>query len=478
MDSSIETAQGGRALAVDLDGTLVHTDLLFESFLSAFKSNPLIVFSCLLWLVKGKAYLKSRLAERSKVDVTVLPYNRAVLDYVRDAGQYAVLATATDYRIAESISAHLGIFDGVHGTDATRNLSGSRKADKLNSLFGKGGYDYIGNEHVDWSIWQSSARAIVANGSSSLIERVRSQHNDVVVLESPKVNFAKAWIKALRIHQWLKNLLIFVPLVAAHKIFALPLLTNVILAFTAFGLCASGVYVLNDLLDLDSDRRHPRKRNRPFASGTISVSQGLIAAPLLTAVGFVIAAYVGKYFLAVLAAYFVLTLAYSFRLKKVVMVDVLLLASLYTIRIIAGAAAISTIPSFWLLAFSMFIFLSLALVKRYAELHDASINGKEKASGRGYSVSDLPLLQSLGASAGYLAVLVLAMYINSSEALELYSRPIVLWMLCPVLLFWVSRLWIITHRGQMHDDPIVFAAKDIVSLAVAALFGAILLAAM
>ncbi|MEF2147694.1 UbiA family prenyltransferase [Aquilutibacter rugosus] len=467
-----------RALAVDLDGTLVHTDLLYESFLSAFKSNPLVVFSCLLWVLKGKSYLKGKLAERANVDVSVLPYNQAVLDYIRSSDQHVVLATATDARIANQIGDHLEIFDDVHGTDTIGNLSGSRKTERLNSLFGKGGYDYIGNDFVDIPVWNDSARAIVANAPASLQKKMKASHPDVVVLESPARNRIKTWVKGLRIHQWLKNLLIFVPLIASHQVLNSEKLLDTVLAFIAFGCLASGVYVLNDLLDLDSDRRHPRKCKRPFASGAIPVLHGLVAAPLLTIIGFGIAISISKFFLAVLVSYYIITLAYSFRLKKVVMVDVLLLASLYTIRIVAGAAAIRTIPSFWLLAFSMFIFLSLALVKRYAELHDASVSGKEKASGRGYAVSDLPLLQSLGASAGYLSVLVLAMYINSTEAIALYSRPIVLWMLCPVLLFWVSRLWIITHRGDMHDDPIVFAAKDKVSLIVVVLFGAILLAAI
>ena len=475
---SNSTANSKRPLVVDLDGTLIKGDLLYETFLSAFKSNPLVVFRCLLWLLQGKANLKSRLAERANIDVSHLPYNDEVLQYIRSSGApRVVLATASMQSLADRVAAHLGVFTDVFGTDEEQNLSGSRKAEKLNSIFGENGYDYIGNDHVDVAIWNTSGTAVLANVSNSVARKVAG-HADVHHIRFKPTNKLKSWVKAIRIHQWLKNLLIFVPLLASHQLLNSQSLFNAFLAFVAFGCCASGVYVLNDLLDLDSDRAHPRKRKRPFASGALPTSQGIFVAPLLTVVGFSLAAFVSKYFLAVLLIYYSLTLAYSFRLKKVVMVDVLLLATLYTIRIIAGAAAIRMIPSFWLLAFSMFIFLSLALVKRYAELHDANISGKQKASGRGYAVDDLPLLQSLGASAGYLAVLVLAMYINSEEALRLYSKPMLLWMLCPVLLFWVSRLWIITHRGNMHDDPIVFAAKDKVSLVVGLLFAVILVGAI
>jgi 4-hydroxybenzoate polyprenyltransferase len=278
------------------------------------------------------------------------------------------------------------------------------------------------------------------------------------------------------VHQWLKNLLVFVPLLAAHRVLDSTLLA--VLAFAAFSLCASGVYLLNDLLDLKSDRRHHSKRNRPLAAGKLPLLGGLLAAPVLTLAAFAVALAVSPLFALVLGGYWLTTLAYSLQLKRKVMLDVLLLAALYTARIIGGAVAIMVEPSFWLLAFSMFMFLSLALLKRYTELAALLADGRDKASGRGYRVDDLPLLQSFGAASGYGAVLVLALYINSPESLELYTRPYALWLLCPMLLYWISRAWFVAHRGEMHDDPVVYAATDRFSLGVATVGGLVLLAAL
>jgi 4-hydroxybenzoate polyprenyltransferase len=268
----------------------------------------------------------------------------------------------------------------------------------------------------------------------------------------------------LRIHQWAKNGLIFVPLAASHRLQEAHVLGDGILAFLAFSLCASSVYLLNDMLDLAADREHHSKCNRPFASGQLSLLFGLIAAPLLIVAALLICTLLPAKFLAVLAAYYVATLAYSFGLKRVVMIDVLALAGLYTVRIVAGAAATDIPLSFWLLMFAIFIFLSLAIVKRYAELYVMRQQGKLKAKGRGYQVEDIALLQSLGTASGYLSILVLALYVNSPDISHLYHYPKLVWALVPVMLYWISRIWMQTHRGQMHDDPLVYALKDKVSL--------------
>lgn len=277
------------------------------------------------------------------------------------------------------------------------------------------------------------------------------------------------WIRALRIHQWLKNTLLFVPLMTAHQLGNIQSLTAVTLAFISFGLCASSVYITNDLLDLESDRRHPRKRNRPFASGKLSVVLGAFYAAILVMASFALGAMVGSDFLAVLMLYFLLTSVYSLLLKRVVLVDCLTLATLFTLRIIAGAGAVLVPLSFWLLAFSVFIFLSLALVKRYAELRVQEKAGNNQAHGRGYEVSDAPLLQTLGVSAGYLSVLIIALYMRSEDVMALYAQPAVIWFAIPLLLFWISWVWLKAARGEMHDDPIVFAIKDKASLVVAGL---------
>jgi 4-hydroxybenzoate polyprenyltransferase len=297
----------------------------------------------------------------------------------------------------------------------------------------------------------------------------------IATAANPARNFAapglnvRAFIRALRPHQWAKNALLLVPLLAAHHLTAPGALLNALLAVAAFCLCASSVYVTNDLLDLASDRAHHHKSQRPFASGDLSLLAGLIMAPALLGAAALIAAMLPERFILVFATYFVLTLAYSLFLKGRVVVDALILAGLYTLRVIAGAGAVTVALSFWLLLFSVFLFLSLAFVKRFAELDALRRRERLNAAGRGYTVEDLPILQSLGTAAGYLSVLVLALYINSPDIQSLYQRPKVIWMLCVLMIYWISRVWMMAQRGQMHDDPVVFALKDRISIGVALL---------
>ncbi len=430
-----------------------------------------------LWLLRGKAALKRELARRVQLPPDALPYNPAVLELLRTTTQRPrVLCTASDMLLVEPIAKHLGLFEQVIASDGQRNLAGSHKAQALVDAFGEKNFDYVANGRVDLEVWRHASGAWVVNNDTALAEAVARLTR--VHAHWPAPARAKAWLKALRLHQWLKNLLVLVPLVMAHRVFEPDALWQAMIAVVSFGLCASGVYVLNDLLDLVPDRQHPRKRQRPFAAGHLPLLQGIFAAPALTLAGLALSIACGLNFTLVLLTYYVLTLAYSLRFKRIVMIDVVMLAGLYTVRIIGGAVAIDAELSFWLLAFSMFMFLSLALLKRYTELHAMLASGKNKASGRGYSVEDLPLLQSLGAASGYIAVMVMALYINSPQSLELYTRPQALWLLCPVLLYWVSRVWIVAHRGQMHDDPIVFAATDRVSQVVVALCGIFLLSAI
>lgn len=447
-------------LCVDLDGTLLRSDLLLESVLLLVSRNPLFLFALPWWLLRGKAALKQEVSSRIELDPRYLPYDARVVEQLRcSPHRVRVLCTASDARLAHAISEHLGVFDMVLASDGTTNLAGKQKAETLANRFGDRGFDYAGNHRVDVPVWRRARRAWVVNAPTRLATRaaeVCEVAGHLPCEHSP----ARAWLKAVRLHQWLKNLLVFVPLLASHRLLEPAAVANAALAFLAFGLCASGVYLLNDLLDLPSDRQHPRKRLRPFASGALSLLHGMAATPVLTMAGLAIAYLVSPSFMAVLCGYYALTLAYSMRLKRVVMVDVVLLAALYTLRIIGGAIALDSALSFWLLAFSMFLFLSLAMVKRYAELSVVLADGRQSASGRGYMVDDLPLLQSLGAASGYLAVLVLALYINSPESLALYARPQALWLLCPILLYWISRVWVIAHRGKMDDDPVVFAVSD------------------
>ncbi|OMO40773.1 hypothetical protein BU225_11655 [Stenotrophomonas sp. MB339] len=449
-----------RALCVDLDGTLLRSDILYESLLALLAHNPLYLFLIPFWLLRGKAYVKRQLASRVQLPAETLPYDERVLEILRTTTQRPrVLCTASDRLLVQPIADHLGLFEEVMASDGHTNLSGSNKGHALAERFGERGFDYMGNGQVDLKVWAHASGAIVVNNGAGLVRAASRQSEVLAHLPAQNGNLL-TWIKALRVYQWLKNLLVLVPLLTAHRFLDPAAIADAGVAFLAFGLCASGVYLLNDLLDLTPDRMHPRKRRRPFAAGTLPLLHGLLVAPLITLAGFALAFVCSAEFALVLLCYYVMTLSYSLKLKRIVMIDVVMLAALYTVRIIGGAVAIGSELSFWLLAFSMFVFLSLAMLNRYTELASALANGKEMAIGRGYSVADLPLVQSLGAAAGYIGVLVFALYINSPESLELYSNPKLLWLLCPILLYWISRMWIVSHRGDMHDDPIVFAALD------------------
>lgn len=462
-------------LVIDLDGTLLRSDLLLETGLAFLRAHPLRALQPLAWLSQGKARLKQALARETALDVSVLPYDATVIGLIgleRAAGRRVVLATASDRSLAERVAAHLQLFDEVIASDGERNLSAQRKRDALVERYGAQGFDYAGNSDDDLPVWAAARRVYVVNPEAGVERRARELGPVEAVLRSDG-EVAQDWMKALRLHQWLKNLLIFVPLLAAHRLADLSAIAHGALAFLFFGLCASSVYLLNDLLDLGDDRHHATKRRRPFAAGRLPLRHGLLACPALLAVAFGGAiALLPARFVAVLAVYYALTLAYSLVLKRRMVVDVLALAMLYTLRVIAGAAALGIALTFWMLAFSMFLFLSLALVKRYAELRQGRTKGAgEKARGRGYYPDDLEMIAALGAASGYLAVMVLALYIHDSSTVSLYRTPELIWLACPLLLFWIIRVWMLTHRGKMHDDPVVFAIRDHTSLLVGLLFG-------
>jgi 4-hydroxybenzoate polyprenyltransferase/phosphoserine phosphatase len=465
-------------LCVDLDGTLVRTDMLHEATLELLKRAPLSLARLPGWLAQGKALMKHRISEAVEVEVAHLPYRREVLDLIEAAraeGRQVVLATASSAQIAEAVARHLGLFDLVLASDHAINLSAEAKAERLVSVFGEGGFDYIGNGRADLPVWRRARRVIVVSRDDRLHARAgaHGQEIDRIADSGRKLGL---WLKSLRPHQWLKNLLVFVPLFAGHKAGDMGLLLNAVLAFFAFSLAASSVYIVNDLVDLPSDRRHHRKHKRPFASGALPIAGGLVAAPLVLLAAIAIALFLPLAFLGVLAFYLALTSLYSFWLKRQVLVDVMLLAGLYTLRIIAGSAVTAIVPSFWLLAFSMFVFLSLAMVKRHQELHQAPDQGTPLA-GRGYMRTDLPVLMALGAGSGLMSVMVLALYIDSPIVAQSYAEPVWLWLVPPVMLYWVGRLWMKAQRGEIHDDPVVFAVRDRQSQVVAVLIAIVTYAA-
>lgn len=463
-------------LCVDLDGTLIHTDMLHETALGLFRDRPLAVLQIPAWLARGKAVMKQLIAERVQMDVAALPYNESLLAWLRIQrahGRRLILCTASDTRLAVAIATHLGIFDDVMASDGQTNLSGVSKAEALVRRFGEKGFDYAGNATPDLAVWQRARRAVVVNASASVARQAESLCELEQVFPSPQTGWG-VWLRMLRVHQWMKNGLLFVPLLAAHQLADFAAWRSLLLAWIAFSLCASSVYIANDLLDLGSDRLHPRKRRRPFAAGLIPAWWGVVLAPVLCGVSVGLAAMVGGGFLGLLFAYFVLTCAYSLGLKRVVLIDCLTLAILYTLRIVAGGAAAQLPISFWLLAFSVFLFLSLSFVKRFAELQVQREQGREKAHGRGYYTSDAPVVQALGVASGFSAALVLALYLNSEAVLRLYPSPQWVWGTVPILVFWISWVWLQAHRGEMHDDPVVFAIQDRTSLLAGLAFAATL----
>jgi 4-hydroxybenzoate polyprenyltransferase/phosphoserine phosphatase len=466
------------ALVVDLDGTLVRTDLLFESYFASMTQGLGHHFSTVKALFRGKAALKSYLAEANTVDHTVLPYDADVLELIRAAkaeGRKVFLATASDTRHAEGVSRHLGLFDGIFSSDGSRNLSGKEKADRLVREFGERRFDYVADHHVDIPVWAHARNAYVIGNSKSLFKKACAQGGTGFQISRPRPSI-RVWLKALRIHQYAKNALVFVALITSH-VYTLQSFTHALLAFVAFSLCASSVYLLNDLVDLTDDRKHPSKQRRPFARGAIPLAQGAMAIPLLLIVSFICATSVSWYLAATLATYFVLTLSYSLSFKRKLMVDVIILAVLYTIRVVGGAVAVPVAPSEWLLAFSMFVFTCLALIKRYVELAMRIDRELPDPSNRNYRLADLSTVGALAAASGFNAVTIFALYVSSPAVQSLYHRPQLLWLVCPVLLYWLGRVVILAHRRVIDDDPIVFALRDRNSLISALAIIGIILAA-
>lgn len=450
-------------LYVDLDGSLIKSDLLVESFLELIKRNLLYLFMVPFWLLGGKAHLKRQIAQRIQLRVDLLPYNLALVRYLETQKQHhrkIVLISASDQLLVDAVAAHCGYFDNAIGSNGQTNFSGAHKLARIQQDDLQ--FVYVGNGDIDFHVWEKAAAAVTVNLSAAQSQRLGS----LCPIEA-ELNFQsggiKAYIRTLRLHQWLKNTLVFLPLALAHQIDNPALISNAVIAFICFGLCASSVYVLNDLLDLASDRQHRTKCHRPFAAGDIPLMSGLLLSPLLLLCAFSLATSLPRTFIIILALYYLCTGLYSFVLKRIMLVDVIMLAALYTLRIISGAAAISVVPSFWLLAFSMFLFFSLAVVKRYTELDYLHNAGIAQSQGRGYYAQDLNMMAMFGCASAFLSVMVFALYINNEETRNQYSTPELLWLICPLLLYMVTRIWLLAARGKIEEDPIVFALQDRVS---------------
>jgi len=449
-------------LVVDLDGTLVKTDLLIESVAALLKDEPRYVFSLPFWLLKGRAGFKQEIARRISLEAGLLPYRSELVEYLktqRAQGRSVVLATASDERFAQEVADHLKLFDSVLASDGSTNLSGERKRERLVSEFGESGFDYAANGIRDIAVWSAARKAIVVNPNQRLERAVAGVAEVESVFKDRRAGLAE-YFNALRPRDWLKNLLVFVPLLVAHRFFEPMLWGKALIAFMAFCLCASSGYLFNDLVDMSADRHHPQKRLRLFAAGRLPLSYALAMIPALIVLGCVLGLLVSRPLVGILLLYSALTLTYSLYIKKVALLDVIVLAGLYTLRIMAGGASVAIWPSEWLLAFSMFLFLSLALVKRYGELVVMRSVEGDHAMARSYEISDAELLASKGTASGYVAVLVLALYITSGAAKALYGKHELIWFLCPLLLYWIGHIWLVAHRGEMHDDPLLFAMHD------------------
>lgn len=465
-------------LCVDLDGTLVKLDTLWQALFLLLRRNPASILRIPGWILKGKAYLKDQVMQRVELDASALPYHKKFLAYLRqehEKGRPLVLATASNYRTADAVAEHLGLFSETLSSTVGKNLRHAHKLEAIQEHFPK--FGYAGNDVADFPIWDAAEEVILVNPTSPAKAKYAAKAEHVFIEQR---SIPRMFVKAMRCQQWLKNLLIFSPIFLAHRFTDPESLRNAVLAFFSFSFAASSIYVLNDLFDLSADQHHPRKRERPFAAGDLSIAVGTLLIPLLVILSLILAMLLPLQFLMVLLSYYVVTTLYSWRLKQMEIVDVLALAILYSMRIVAGSVATGTPASSWFIIFAVFLFLSLALVKRLSELREmqnrpASENAQRE---RGYAVNDLPLLMAFGTASGYLAAFVFTMYLNSEWVAELYSRPQLLWLFCPLLLYWITRIWMFAWRGQMQDDPLAFASKDLNTYVVGALGIAIILYAI
>ncbi len=463
-------------VVVDLDGTLVNTDTLVESIFKLIVQDPIQCFRIPFWLFSGKTFFKSKIASLIALDPANLPYNEDFLFYLRRErakGKRLILATAAHETIARSVADHLDLFESVISTQSSGpNLTGRLKLEAIPMSCRP--FVYAGNEKVDGAIWKESSGAIVVGDAK--IHDFAQGLAPIVKWFEPKNSKIKVWRKGLRIHQWAKNLLIFLPLILAHRIYEIELWALALKGFFAFSLIASSVYLLNDLFDLEADRQHPEKKNRPLANGDISLIQGVYTGVILLLLGMCLAAVTSDSLFYVLIGYYLLTTLYSFKLKKIPIVDAFTLAGLYTWRILSGGVVTGTRLTVWLLGFSIFFFLSLALAKRSTELKLMISLNRKKALGRGYYTDDINMVNMLGVASGMASVVVFTMYMNQSFVTQLYLSPKYLLGVAIILLFWISRIWFLTERGQMNADPILFAVKDRISYVLLALVSATLIA--
>ncbi len=453
-------------LCVDLDGTLLRTDLLYESIIYLLKKNFFYIFIIPFWFLKGRYYTKYKLLQYVSPNVSSLPYNSEIIDFIKrekEKGRTITLVTASAQALAEKVANYLEIFDFVYASKDGINLVHQNKADFLIDRFGYKNFDYIGDSYKDIVVWENSNTAHIVTNDNNLINIVEQKTKIGKIFNIPKEGLS-VYLKQIRVHQWIKNLLIFVPTFLAHKTDFNNFL-DLILAFFSFSFIASAIYVINDLADIESDRNHSTKKYRPLASGQMKILTSFKIIPILFILGFVLSLFTYNFsFVIILLIYTVITILYSFYLKKLYLIDIIILSILFTIRLFAGGIITNTTISPWLLSFTLFIFLSLGALKRYTELKGLLSSQKVKTKGRDYYIDEIPLLLNLGISTGIVSILVFMLYINNPDVSYLYNNPYYLYLIIPILLYWILRMWFEAHRGLMNDDPISYAIKDKVSI--------------
>jgi 4-hydroxybenzoate polyprenyltransferase len=455
-----------KPICVDLDGTLVKSDTLIDSLLVLARNHPLLLLRLPAQVLRGKAAFKAFVTDNVTLDVEHLPYNRKLLQFLQAEhaqGREIYLATGADVRLATNVANHLGIFQEVLASDGTRNLTGNKKLDSLRNLLGNSAFIYVGNDTPDLPVMACAAESMVANPSRRLRTGLRAQGISPSRAFEERGQPLRSLVKALRPHQWAKNLLILLPPLLAHNP-SIRLLASAGLAFLCFSCTASGTYIVNDLLDIEIDRRNPKKRLRPFASGDLAPAAGLMVSVVLLTSGFAAAQFLPAAFSFWLLLYLASTLFYSLYLKRIALVDVVVLSGLYTLRLLAGGAATNTLISHWLAGFAIFLFFSLAIVKRFAELESLRMTGMQLKNGRGYLMSDIEQIRAFGTASAFAAVVVFANYISSQDITALYHHPQRLWLIVPFMLLWLCRVWLLASRGELDEDPVAFALTDAPSL--------------
>ena len=466
-------------LVVDVDGTLLKTDLLHETVMQFFATRPFEALSLVGWLARGRATLKRRLAEKADPHVETLPLRGETVELIRKAqaeGRPVYLASAGDQVQVNELAERLGGIAGIFASHGSDNLAGEEKAKALVAAFGSEGFDYIGDRSVDFAVWAQARRSLAVCRSGAFERKLTKRLPDAEIVARDRTH-PRDLLRAMRPHQWTKNFLLFLPVIGGHVLDPTSL-GKTLLAFVCFCMAASSAYILNDLLDLPADRLHPRNQLRPFAAGTVPIPTGLVLSGLLLLAAAALSLLLPFEFTALLGLYLFTTIAYSMVLKRKLFVDVITLGGLYTIRVMAGLEASGQPQSHWLLMICLFLFMSLATVKRCSELVRAREAGAERSVGRGYRVEDLPVVASLAAAAGYGAALVLALYISSPEVTKLYRHPSALWLIEPLFLYWISRILINSHRGYVKEDPVVYALTDKSSIVTGICIAAVVAAAL